>query len=1204
MTTAQTRILIIDDDANIRSTLALILRHNGYEVVSAATGSQALARAKSGPFELAFLDIRLPDISGTDLIIPLKEIQPDIAIIIVTAYASLETATKALNAGATAYLNKPVDVDQTLLTIQQVLEKRQLVVENRRLVREMRQELARRQRAEEKLERVNRVLLAIRRINQLIVQEDNRDRLLQQVCQLLAALPGYEGVWLGLAGQAQRPSAIIQCGTEEMLPQIAALSEKNQTPACWEMALAQPDKVMVEDTAHTCPGCLLAKQHNACMVTQLTHGNQVFGVLAAAVELEVFQDERQQALFQDVANDIGLALYTLEQVAAQRRTRRALRESEARFRSVVESATDAIVSVDANGRIVGWNQGATSMFGYTAVEIIGEPLTRLMPPLDKEDEDRLWAAFRHTAGTGQLDLRHKTYVGDGLHKDGRKIPLEASIATWQTGGRRYFTSIMRDLTERRRAEADLQRRNQELNRLYRASGAFLSEATSDVKTLARLIVTTVQREFEKANCGLILVEPGQDKLNRIAVTGPFAETVSQVQLKLSQPGIVTTAITSGRIHNVGDVQKYTDYLPGWPEARSEMVIPLKVGNQVIGAIDLQSNQRNAFNEDDERLLASFAERATLALMNARLFNELQRRATQLATLHDIELTISSSLESEQVYSAIVEQSAKLLDCQVANLVAWDAETQTGTGLASYGPSSEIIVGKEFPLEASGLAPELLATGKPIVVNDAASNKRIKPYWRQIFQIRAMLALPLVYRDDVLGFLFLIESRQARLWQPDEIDLAESLAAQTAVALQNTRLYQQIKQHAAELEQRVAQRTEELQRVNAQLLKAMRAKDAFLASMSHELRTPLNAIMLRGEIMQIQEGDNLSEKQKRSLAIIQESANHLLTLINDILDVAKIEAGKLSLTVDPVPVESLCQSSLRLIKEMASQKRIQVHSDIDKEAAVLWGDARRLKQVLVNLLSNAVKFTPEEGEIGLVVRGDAAGDKICFTVWDTGIGIAPEDMPALFRPFSQIDNSLARKYEGSGLGLALAHRLVTLHNGSISVASEVGKGSRFTVSLPWPPAQRSRKLPETAGTGPLDNAGEETAVPPAPTHTILLAEDNKVAADTLTDYLRFKGYNVIVAYDGLDAVNQAREKKPALILMDIQMPGMDGLEAIRRIRSDATLDNTPIIALTALAMPGDKERCLAAGATAYYSKPYSLRQLTAVIETALDNREKK
>lgn len=1317
MSTEKTRVLIIDDDTNIRKTLALILQHYGYETELAGTGRQALELAETAVFELAFLDIRLPDTNGVDLILPLKEIQPDIAIIIVTAYASLETATKALNAGASAYLNKPVDMDQVLLTIQQVLEKRRLVVENRRLVQEMRQELVKRQEAEENLERVNQVLLASRSVNQLIVRENDQDSLLTQICQMLSALPGYQGVWVGLVDQDSHPGKIYEMATGKPFSEGLFQAETAESMTCWQKAISQPDVVSIGNSSAACISCPLAGRGDACLAVQLSHSNRIFGVFVAAVESNILHDERQQALFQDVANDVGLALHTLEQEQMQRQTQQALKESEARFRSVVESATDAIISINVNGRITGWNQGATQMFGYTSQEIIGQPLTRLMP---QETTEQFLASFRQTSETGRLSLPQKTYEGTGLSKDGRKIPLEASVAAWHTDKKRFFTGILRDTTERQEAEAqlrlqaealaaaanaivitdldgimtwvnpafteitgytfseavgqstrilksgqhdtafyenlwqtilsgnvwrdeiinrrkdgslyiedmtitpvtngseaidyfiavklditrrkeaetNLQRRNRELNRLYRATGAFLSEIGPDTKTLAQIIVNTIQREFKKANCSLILVEPGKNELNRITVAGPFSEQVSRVQLSLTQPSIVTQTITSGKVINVQDVQKFSHYLPGWPETRSELTVPLKVGQRVIGAIDMQSNQLNAFDENDERLLQSFAERATLALMNARLFTEVQQRAAQLATLHEIELTISSSLEPKQVYSAIVKQSAELLNCQVVHLFAWDEKNQTIIGLASHSPTPELIVGQLFPAEKSGLAPDLLAARKPIAIVDASKDDRIIPAWQQQFHIRSLLALPLVYRESVIGFLFLIDTEKQRIWTDEQIDLAESLAVQTAVALQNTRLYQQIKQHATDLEQRVAERTEELQRVNAQLLRAMQAKDAFLASMSHELRTPLNAIMLRGEIMQMDGQGTLTDKQERSLEIIQESANHLLTLINDILDVAKIEAGKLTIAPNPVSVQSVCQSSLRLVKEMASKKRINVHTAIDPAAEIFNGDARRMKQVLVNLLSNAVKFTPEGGDVGLEVQGDAEHDALHFIVWDKGIGIAEEDMPALFQPFSQIDNSLARKYEGTGLGLALVYRLVTLHNGGVTVESKVNQGSRFTVSLPWPAEHRLRQQAKTDEKELKQEEDDVTAVSPSSSATILLVDDNKISVDTLSDYLQFKGYKVIIAYDGLNAVRLTREKNPDLVLMDIQMPGIDGLEAIRRIRADKQRKNLPIIALTALAMPGDKERCLEAGATAYYSKPYSLRRLIQAIKKEL------
>jgi PAS domain S-box-containing protein len=548
------------------------------------------------------------------------------------------------------------------------------------------------------------------------------------------------------------------------------------------------------------------------------------------------------------------------------------------------------------------------------------------------------------------------------------------------------------------------------------------------------------------------------------------------------------------------------------------------------------------------------------------------------------------------------------------------------------------------------------------------------------------------------------------------------------------------QERASLARRVAERTAELSTANAELARAARLKDEFLANMSHELRTPLNAILGMSEALQEKVYGPLTDRQFRSLHTIEESGRHLLSLINDILDVSKIEADKLELEIGPVSVESVCHASLGLVKQGAHQKRLTVSSTLDSAVTMIQADERRLKQILVNLLSNAVKFTPDGGEIGLEVVGDAEGKVVHFTVWDSGIGIAEEDVGRLFQPFVQLDSSLSRQHAGTGLGLVLVRRLAEMHGGGVSLESEVGQGSRVTVSLPWragsdlTPAramERAREavrrtvrglprlqravvvedstvaasqiarylaelgveaivhpqglgavervlevdpdviildllLPDLPGWDVLRKlkaeprtrdipvllasvvddrsrglaqgaaaylvkpisrrqlqqalqqilAGEAEKpkalvvsgepAPPDKRPLILLAEDNEGNVDTISDYLLDKGYRVAVARSGLEAIEQAREERPDLILMDIQMPGMDGLEATRRIRADADaetglstgLAQVPIIALTALAMPGDRERCLEAGANDYLSKPVSLRGLVRAIEAQL------
>ena len=397
---------------------------------------------------------------------------------------------------------------------------------------------------------------------------------------------------------------------------------------------------------------------------------------------------------------------------------------------------------------------------------------------------------------------------------------------------------------------------------------------------------------------------------------------------------------------------------------------------------------------------------------------------------------------------------------------------------------------------------------------------------------------------------------------------------------------------------MAERTSELVAANAELARAARLKDEFLASMSHELRTPLNGILTMSESLQEQVYGSLNAAQGRALRDIEECGRHLLALINDILDVAKIEAGKIELETHPVSVESLCQSSLRMVKDAAHKKKIGVSLAVDETVTVLIADERRVKQILVNLLSNAVKFTPEAGKIGLQVVGDRLNHQLRFTVWDTGIGLSAEEQPRLFKPFSQLDSGLARKYEGTGLGLALVKRLTEMHGGSVGVVSQPGQGSRFTVSLPWIETATSscrgeREVGPKAQAGLRSNTWEPLGIP-----LILVVEDNAISARSLRDYLEFKGYRVEQASTGAAGIECAGRLLPDLILVDVQLPGLDEREAVRRMRRLPSLCQVPIIVLTALATADDRERSPEGGATAYLSKPVILDDLRQVIKSLL------
>ncbi|NTV62366.1 MAG: PAS domain S-box protein [Oscillochloris sp.] len=401
--------------------------------------------------------------------------------------------------------------------------------------------------------------------------------------------------------------------------------------------------------------------------------------------------------------------------------------------------------------------------------------------------------------------------------------------------------------------------------------------------------------------------------------------------------------------------------------------------------------------------------------------------------------------------------------------------------------------------------------------------------------------------------------------------------------------------------------EALREANAQLAHAARMKDAFLANMSHELRTPLNAILGRTELLQEQYYGPLSEAQRRSLLSIEESGRHLLVLINDILDLSKIEAGRLDLAIEEIVIAEMCQASLLFVKELAIKKSLALSLQLNNPLAYMQADPRRIKQMLINLLSNAVKFTPDGGRVCLEVRVESAANLVHFTVQDTGIGIASEDLPRLFQPFSQLDSTRSHQHEGSGLGLALVRRLSELHGGYVSIESVLGVGSQFTITLPIYQVQagvyygdqvpthdhESHTLPSNRETPAF------TLTYPQQVHIpvglrVLLTDDNETNILVIDEYLRAQGFDVAIAHSGREALERVDAVQPMVILMDIQMPDLDGLEVIRHLRAQPAYASVPIIALTALAMPGDRERCLDAGANAYLAKPVSLKQLTDLI----------
>ena len=390
---------------------------------------------------------------------------------------------------------------------------------------------------------------------------------------------------------------------------------------------------------------------------------------------------------------------------------------------------------------------------------------------------------------------------------------------------------------------------------------------------------------------------------------------------------------------------------------------------------------------------------------------------------------------------------------------------------------------------------------------------------------------------------------------------------------------EVLEHRQMLEERIRQRTEALEEATQRAMSANRAKSEFLANISHELRTPMNGIL---GMLDIVLDDQLPPSQREHLEISKGCANTLLALLNDLLDLSKIEAGKMMLERIAFDVRLLSEDCARAMNARAVEKNIQLRFFADPAVPLrIMGDPLRFRQILTNLLSNAVKFTDlGRVDVGLAIRENEAGRPwLSLTVRDTGLGIPPGKLNDIFEDFTQADGSVSRKYGGTGLGLAITRRLVQMHSGTIQVQSRVGEGSTFLVEMPVETAAEPERVPAA----PVAGAPATLTVKMGGA-LVLVVEDNLVNQKVVAAVLTRHGFRVALAVNGREAMSAMNREAPDLILMDVQMPEIDGLTTARLIRENPQWQQVPIVALTAHAMQGDRERCLQAGMNDYLSKP--------------------
>ena len=867
-------------------------------------------------------------------------------------------------------------------------------------------------------------------------------------------------------------------------------------------------------------------------VPLIAHDDTIGILHIMSVQPRVFADE-DVAFFRTLAGQTAIAIENArlyeavrQELAERIEAEQALRESEARYRSLFDDVPVGLYRIMPEGQILDANPALVKMLGYPdrAAMLAVNTVDLYVNPGDRV---RLQALLEREGVVRDFEQQLR-------RRDGTLIWVEDSARAVKdaAGQPLYYDGSLEDITARKRAEEALRKAHDEMESRVKERTADLTRANKALRTeiAERKRVEKALRKSEEKYRQLVdLAQEGIWVIDQEARTAFVNPRMAEIL------GYTTEEMLGKHLFSFMDEQRVEiarrnlERRRQGIEEQHEFVFLRKDGTRVYTLVE------TAPVRDDDGNYAGAIAGVMDITERQRAEEALKESETRFQTLAEsISLPIAVIQDNQVVYVNLPKDMTTSYSQK--ELLAMDF-------WAVAHPEYQALVRKQAKARLEG--------------------KEVTPY-----------EIKVTAKDGSEKWLLVSGSTMPWGGRPAIL--------------------------AAFLDITERKRMEEAVRAaNAKLARAARLKDEFLAHMSHELRTPLNAILGLSEALQEQVYGSLNERQLRSLRTIEGSGSHLLALINDILDVAKIEAGESTLEISSVSIESVCRASLGLIKQAAHKKGLKLLSNLENAPATVQADQRRLKQILVNLLSNAVKFTPDGGAIGLEVVGDAERGAVHFTVWDTGIGIEPEDITRLFQPFVQLDSSLSREYTGTGLGLALVHHLADLHGGGVSVESKVGRGSRFTVSLPW---RQGAEEQRSKGAGEIESTGQRTAPlhPRAPAPLLLLAEDNEVSINVVSDYLESWGYRVVVARNGFETIERARGERPDLILMDIQMRDLDGLEATRRLRADAdpAVAAVPIIALTALAMPGDRERCLAAGANEYLSKPVSLKGLVQAIEMLL------
>ena len=785
----------------------------------------------------------------------------------------------------------------------------------------------------------------------------------------------------------------------------------------------------------------------------------------------------------------------------------------------------------------------------------GEPLSiqdiRSKPPLGLETSWLLEMGIQSYAGTPILHKGQVLGVLCVFDTAPRHID-ENDCALMDAIGQQIGVAV-----ENARLFEETQRRASHLaaaSEVARNAAAILNR-----KQLLDETVRLISERFGFRRAGVFLMDQEKERLYAASVTDSFQEFIPEGYRQPVGKGAIGLAARTGQTVRVDDASTDpTPYRVGNWLSPSSLSVPIQTGEGMIGVLEVEDDMTHAFDESDQVALEVIADQIAIAHQNAFLFRETQRRGAQSALIYDVGRRVSSELALGDLLNAIVNAVHEAFDYPSVMLLLVDKERQELALQSIAGDYADVFPSDLHVSIGEGMTGYAALTGETQISGNVRTDHHYFRKWEE--ETNSELSVPIRSGSEIIGVLDM-QSDKFDAFDQLDVSAMETLSTQIAIAIENARLFEEVEAARGELQQRA----KALEEANARLQELDQLKSQFLASMSHELRTPLSSILGFSEVLIDGLVGEISEEQEELVGIIHSSGRHLLTLINDILDLSKIEAGRMNLDLVSFDVTKLLLEVKGTIAPLLEDKSQVLHLEITDDLPDLNADRTRVKQVLLNLLSNANKFTPSSGEITLsCCMSDSA--TMLFSVTDTGSGIKTEDQGIIFEEFRQVNGSETDQMSGTGLGLAISSRLVEMHGGRIWVESEYGHGATFSFLLPI--------------AGPALQAGIPK-LPPSGSKTVLVVEDNRQFSNLLSFYLHQEGYTPIQHYSGKGVLERARELKPKLITLDIMLPEQDGWQVLRALKSDPETRGIPVLVVSALE---DSGLALSLGAVDYLVKP--------------------